>query len=176
MNQRLIVALISLILLVIFSSGCGQATPSDSTPEPAGAPTNNAPALEQVTSEAPTLTPPSLPQGYPPAEESAPENPQNDPDYPGPPTPQPTIDPYPGGLIWILRPVGIQCEDGTEEGYRDLQEAVATLIGAGVTVSKAEMTEMMVTAVCGAPTSEHYLVQISSDDLELALSMGWKQQ
>ena len=55
-------------------------------------------------------------------------------------------------------------------------EAVATLSAAGVLVSQAEMTDLMVTAVCGAPTSAHYLAQISYDDLDLVLSMGWEQR
>ncbi len=56
------------------------------------------------------------------------------PGYPPPPTSPPPTDPYPGGLVWIIRPVGVQCEDGTAEGYGDLSESVATLTAAGLQV------------------------------------------
>jgi hypothetical protein len=76
-------------------------------------------------------------------------------------------------MVWITRPVGIQCEDGTALGYGDLRESVATLTAAGLRVSDSEMAEFMVTTACGSPTSAHYRIQISVEDLESAISMGW---
>jgi hypothetical protein len=141
------------------------AEPSDSDAGPGLEPAATAPAL-------PTAEP--LPENYPaPALPIEPTNPS---DYPGPPTPMPTIDPYPGGMIWIIRPVGIQCEDGTALGYGDLREAAATLTAAGLRVVDSEVIEMMVTTSCGSPTSAHYRIQISSDDLDSALSMGWERE
>jgi hypothetical protein len=88
----------------------------------------------------------------------------------------PTVDPYPGGIIWIIRPVGTQCEDGTTLGYGDLRESVATLTAAGLRVVDSEMVELMVTTACGSPTSAHYRVQIDIEDLDSALSMGWDRE
>jgi hypothetical protein len=79
-------------------------------------------------------------------------------------------------MVWIIRPVGIQCEDGTALGYGDLGEAVATLTAAGLRVADSEVIELMVTTSCGSPTSAHYRVQINSDDLDSALSMGWTRE
>jgi hypothetical protein len=79
-------------------------------------------------------------------------------------------------MIWIIRPVGIQCEEGTAPGYGDLRESVATLTAAGIRVVDSEMTELMVTTSCGSPTSAHYRVQIDFEDLEDALSMGWQEE
>jgi hypothetical protein len=85
----------------------------------------------------------------------------------------PTIDPYPGGLVWVIRPVGIQCEEGTSPGYGDLREATSTLTAAGVSVADAKMVELVVATSCGSPTSAHFRVQIAADDLQTAQSMDW---
>jgi hypothetical protein len=79
-------------------------------------------------------------------------------------------------VIWIIRPVGIQCEEGTAPGYGDLRESVATLTAAGIRVVNSQMTELMVAASCGSPTSAHFLVQIDAEDLDKALSMGWAKE
>ena len=130
------------------------------------------PALEEAPPEPPTAVPPD----YPAPEVVAPAEPTRDADYPAPPTLAPTVDPYPGGLVWVIRPVGIQCEEGTTPGYGDLRETTSTLTAAGVTVADAKMTELMVTASCGSPTSAHFLVQIAAEDLPTALSMDWTQE
>jgi len=38
------------------------------------------------------------------------------------------------------------------------------------------MRERMGTTACGSPTSAHYRVQISADELDTALSMGWDRE
>jgi hypothetical protein len=93
--------------------------------------------------------------------------------YPLPASPAPTVDAYPGGLIWIIRPVGIQCEPGRPAGYNTLNEAVATLRAAGISAQGAETIERPVATACGSPTSEHYRVQIGADHLAAAEAMGW---
>jgi len=124
----------------------------------------------------PVMEPTTVPAGYPASEVIQPATPTRDPNYPAPPTYAPTVDPYPGGLVWILHPVGIQCEESTSPGYGDLREAVSTLTAAGVAVAKSEMTELVVTDACGSPTSAHYRAQIAADDLQTALSMEWTQE
>jgi hypothetical protein len=84
-------------------------------------------------------------------------------------------DPYPGGMAWIIRPVGVQCEEGAAEGYGDLHEAVVTLTAAGMVVTGSETIELAVAASCGSPTSTHYRLQIPSTDLDKAVSMGWEK-
>lgn len=161
-----ILLLLMVIALWVLLSACG---PSDAeAPQPVA----TVPTLEETPPEQPTTEAP----GYPAPEIVEPASPTLDADYPAPPTPAPTVDPYPGGLVWIIRPVGIQCEEGTAPGYGDLRQATSTLTAAGVTVANAEMMDLMVTASCGSPTSAHFRVQIAPEDLQTALSMGWTQE
>lgn len=137
----------------------------------------------------PTLVPPTsgsgglataVPESGYPAPESQPIVPATatrEPGYPEQPAAlPPTPDPYPGGLVWIIRPVGIQCEETTSPGYGNLREAVSTLTAAGIAVADSEMTELMVATSCGSPTSAHFRVQIAADDLSIAQSMDWVQE
>ena len=77
-------------------------------------------------------------------------------------------------MVWVQRPMGIQCEDsGTGDPKKGLQSAVESLAAAGVAAQQWEVVEMMVTAVCGAPTGTHYRVNIPLSDLSTATSLGW---
>lgn len=171
MKQHLLMA--SVLCCVLLLAACGPAEPAGET----AVPTTAAPAEDgalQTPVGAPSAQPPA--SDYPVEAPTLPPTPTRDPDYPGPPTPQPTEDPYPGGVAWVLRPVGTQCEDSTEPGYGSLEEAVDTLTAAGVPVLASERVEIPVTQSCGSPTSAHYRVQISSDELPVALSMGWRNE
>ena len=167
MKSRLLFSLSILILASLLIAACGTAPPAEPTATPINEPDDSSsePVLEPEPTAPALPTAESLPADYPPPQPTTPS------EYPGPTTP--TSDPYPGGMVWILRPVGIQCEDGTDPGYGDLGEAVATLTAAGLRVVASEMTELLVTASCGSPTSAHNRIQIEADDLETALSMGW---
>lgn len=154
--------------------------------QPGPEPTNvgaTEPALEPVEDVFPkvTITPTAVREI-----ESAPETAPDDSSYPAPPTitpfpegypaivtPAPTHDPYPAGegTIWIIRPVGIQCESPND--YADIQAAVADLKAIGVETLAQEMIDIPVTAVCGAPTSAHFRVQINAPDLAKAELLGW---
>lgn len=166
MIYRVLHAALLVLLALVLLSGCGPSEPEGPPPLP------TPPGLD----EAPGAPSTTVPAEYPAAEVVAPAVPTRDPDYPAPPTFAPTVDPYPGGLVWVIRPVGIQCEEGTMPGYGDLREATSTLTAAGVAVARSEMTELAVTAVCGSPTSAHYRVQIAADDLQTALSMEWSRE
>jgi hypothetical protein len=165
-----------MILGTFLITSCGTAPPAEPTMTPGAKPneSDDAPSLKPAATAPALPTAEPLPEDYPPPAPTL--QPTNPADYPGPATVMPTVDPYPGGMVWIIRPVGIQCEDGTTLGYGDLSEAVATLTAAGLRVTDSEMIEMMVTTSCGSPTSAHYRVQISSDDLDTALSMGWDRE
>jgi hypothetical protein len=165
MKNRLLSILLLFIVFLLLLAGCG---PSQTEAEPAqpGA----LPTIRGLEDAPPN--PPTKPSDYPAPEANLPPTPTLDPDYPAP-TPWPVIDPYPGGLVWIIRPVGIQCEDGTAPGYSDLTEVESTLTAAGVKVVAAEMTEMVVASSCGSPTSAHFRVQIAAEDLQTALSLDW---
>jgi len=178
MKQRLIWYAFLTILVILLLSACGPAPPADLSTTPASAPgeSDTGPALEPASTTSPTPSTESQPEAYPPPQPAIPAEPTHSPDYPGPPTPWPTVDPYPGSLVWIIRPVGVQCEDGTTEGYGDLREAVSTLTAAGLSVADSELIELMVATVCGGPTSAHYRVQISVGDMDAALSMGWESE
>ena len=172
-------------LLLLLLAACGPAAP-----EPAGAPTNE-PAQEPVEDVLPrvTITPTAVEEtgpALPSAPEAAPEDgsypaPSAPPTatpypegYPSPPPLLPTRDPYPAaeGNVWILRPVGIQCE--STKDYADIQAAVADLTAIGVEVQEQETVEIPVTTVCGAPTSAHFRVQIAAADLANAELLGWE--
>ena len=98
-------------------------------------------------------------------------------EYPAPASPMPTIDPYPAveGFVWVIIPVGEQCADPSENSYASLQEAVAELTAAGMTVNASAVTELPVCMECGCPTSAHYRVQIEASSLNDAIDLGWVQ-
>lgn len=149
---------VTILLLLLGVAACGPASP-------AAGPTAPAPALPTA------VLAPTIPQSYPVPVAAA--TPTLAADYPAPPALLPTVDPYPGGLVWVIRPVGIQCEEGTVPGYADLREATATMTAAGIRVNEAQMTELIVPAVCGSPTSAHFRLQIDAGDLPTAMSLGW---
>ena len=177
-----------LILTVLLIAACGTAPPAQpaSTPTDTAGEGDTAPALAPIEAAEPVevvatavLAPPTaepLPEVDPPSPQEPPELPALDPDYPAPPTLVAVDDPYPGGMAWIIRPVGIQCEEGTAEGYGDLHEAIVTLTAAGMIVTGSGMIELPVTASCDSPTSAHYRLQIPSADLDTAVSMGWEKE
>ena len=166
---------ILIIMGAFLITSCGTAPPAGTNITPAAEPSDSdaSPVLKPVATAPALPTAESLPENYPPP---VPIQPTFPPDYPGPATLMPTVDPYPGGMIWIIRPVGIQCEDGTALGYGDLRESVATLTAAGLRVVDSEIVELMVTTSCGSPTSAHYRIQINADDMDSALSMGWERE
>ena len=169
MNVRILSRQLVVILLILMLSACGPAAPL-------ATPTAGAPATAPALQSAPTQTPVTAVPGYPAPLPTAPTSPTRPADYPAPPTIPPPADPYPGGLVWIVRPVGVQCEEGTAPGYGDLREATATMTAAGVRVKESQMTEMMVTAVCGSPTSAHFRLQIDANDLQTAELLGWTSE
>lgn len=166
-----------LILGTLLMVACGTAPPAGTGLTPSPQPQEDAaePALQDAPTAVSQPTAEPLPAGYPGSEPAPPPQPTYPPDYPGPPTVMPTVDPYPGGMAWIIRPVGVQCEEGTTPGYGDLAEAEATLTAAGIRVADAEMIELIVPTSCGSPTSAHYRLQIEAEDLNSALSLGWER-
>ena len=167
-----------LLITFILLAGCGTAPPA--VPTATAVPDSGEPENTQIPDTA-THTPPaptaeSQPEIYPPPVTAVPERSTREPGYPPPATFPPTVDPYPGGMVWILRPVGVQCEEGTTPGYGDLRESVATLAAAGLQVEDSEMVALMVPTACGSPTSEHFRIKIHVDELDTAQSMGWTRE
>lgn len=147
------------IICPLLLASCANAT--DATPAPAATP--NIPAPDKGTEES---------SGYPtPDEDDSYPAPGDGAGYPGPTIPAPTLDPYPGGVVWIVQPVGQQCEDGRK--FADLDSAVASLEENGIVVGEAEEIERLVCQACNCPTSEHYRLQIDPADLDRALRLGW---
>jgi len=163
---RSVPAILAVALVILAACTPTAAPPAASTPDD-----NDGGALQPAPE---TAVPPQPQEGYPATP------PLDAPAAPGYPAQQPAVTPgqsaYPGDGVWILRPLGIQCEDETQPGYADLDETVETLTRAGITVLASEVTNLMVTAVCGAPTSAHYRVQIDPADLDQALAMGWSRE
>jgi hypothetical protein len=161
-----IVALALLLsALIAACSGGSDAEPTTRPTEenPTEAPTSTveAPTVEAPTVEAPTAypapptpTPPGIDSGYPAF------------------VPQPTINPYPGGLVTILHPMGIQCE---EPEFPDISAAIGALEEAGIVVLAAEEIALNVCESCSCATSEHFRVQINVDDLDKAIELGWSR-
>jgi hypothetical protein len=163
---RSVPAILAVALVILAACTPTAAPPAAPTPDD-----NGGGALQPAPE---TAVPPQPQEGYPAAPLPS------EPLAPGYPAQPPAIIPgqsaYPGEGVWILRPLGIQCEDETQPGYADLDETVETLTNAGITVLASEETYLMVAAMCGAPTSAHYRVQIDPADLDQALAMGWTRE
>lgn len=170
-KSKLMLLSIFVLALVI---ACGPA-PDTTTPTPGGA--------EGDIFPRPTITP--MPEGdslpEPEATDAADAYPA-EPDQASQPEGYPAgqeegIQPesaYPGqeDTVWVVFPVGTQCEEGGE--YDDLDEAIAALDVAGVTVVDQGTNELIVATACGQPTSEHYGAQILTEGLAQAEDLGWK--
>ena len=94
MIDRVLHAALLVLLALVLLSGCGPSEPEGPPPLP------TLPGLD----EAPGRQVRPCRRSYPAAEVVAPAVPTRDPDYPAPPTFAPTVDPYPGGLVWVIRP------------------------------------------------------------------------
>jgi hypothetical protein len=161
----------SLFVLLLFSfviTACGSSLSTETRPESEN---NNlaprpTPTTENHTSESIETNIPY--PGAPPPTTSLPE---------GYPAPQviPTYDPYPAGesTVWVLYPVGIQCEDAAGSTYTSEQEVVSGLTAAGITVHNVTTTELMVCTACGCPTSAHYRAEIDANQLDALIALGW---
>lgn len=95
--------------------------------------------------------------------------------YPAQPTADPAA-PYPAAPdeVWVIRPAGEQCAESL--AYPTADSAVAQLEEAGVTILAVEEVELVVCEACGCPTSAHYRVLLSGDDLSTAAALGWEQE
>lgn len=157
------------MIFLFFLAACNAQVAVD---EPTAQPIQEDPAPQEAL----------MPETAVPVDEAYPAIPTSPPLSTGGYPPAPSMpDPYPaageGGLIWVIRPEGVQCEaSDAPTGEKGLQEAVESLAAAGVTAQAWELTEMMVTAVCGSPTSTHYLVQIPAANLDKAIALGWTAQ
>jgi hypothetical protein len=161
------------ILFLVMLVACGpadeeqnEATPEQSAPEGNG---------DSSTFPRPTITPESGSEVE--ADESYPAP---GPELIGPPDAYPVApelesvpNPYPAlaGMTWIIIPAGVQCEE--DKVYKNLDEAVAGLKGAGIVVNDMGSISLNVAAVCGAPSSQHYLAQVADDDVSKAEDLGW---
>ena len=165
-----------LILLIAFVLGACQSTQD---PEPTSEPTEEIPDSPPPT--LPSLLPaptrdeaypaPTTAGAYPGPDQQTPIPTATFPaGYPEPPTPLPTIDPYPGGVAEILIPAGIQCEDPV---FNSLEEAIATLDENGISVLSSGQEELLVCTACNCPTSLHYKATIPPEELPAARALGW---
>lgn len=171
-----------LSIVILFLAACSAETvPTNSEPT---VPETNQQQEEVATAEPanidPDVTRELLEEAYP----SQPEAVTLPEDYPGfaedaYPTEEDVTETEPAAeedmeMIWVLRPMGIQCEDsGRGDPQKGIQGAVEELAAAGVSAERWEVTEMMVTAVCGSPTSAHYRASIALNDLSIATTLGW---
>ncbi|HSM58273.1 MAG TPA: hypothetical protein VK879_19120 [Candidatus Sulfomarinibacteraceae bacterium] len=161
--MKYVTVLISLVGLLVLA-GCGAAEPEPATPTVE--PTATAPPAqptEAVSEPTPTA------EAYP----SAPEPTEAPDEYPAAEAPALPTGYPPDMMVWMERPWGTQCEDPDMYTYADLREAVTALEGAGVVVQDSEAVELAVCQACDCPTSEHFRVQISAQDMEQAEELGW---
>lgn len=166
----LLVFLLTLMFLAACSGDNQEATDEAQTP---AAPTETKVSLPSATQPAGAQTP----APYPNPDDSYPAPPTiviptYPPGYPEPPTPGPTVDPYPGGLAVIVKAAGIQCE---EPELPDLDAALAQLEGAGITVVEAGEIDLMVCEACGCATSKQYRVVINADGMPIVEALGWSR-
>ena len=115
------------------------------------------------------------PRPTPTTGETAPPTPEEG--YPAQPT-DPPVSGYPveevGAEGWVVRPAGEQCAESL--AYPSAESATADLEAAGITILAVEETELLVCEACGCPTSAHYRVLVSAEDLPTALSLGWQHE
>ena len=148
---------------------CG---PSNSVTEEdatAGAPEVNTTTVEEVPADGY-----GYPEAEPPVATAVPEEYPIATVPPPPPVAYPDArDAYPAaeGEVWVVRPVGVQCEDPE---YTDIQDAITDLKAIGVEVLDSETFEMPTASVCGGPTSAHFRVLIAAEDAEAAAALGWE--
>ena len=159
-------------LFILVTTACGSSIPT--TTRPANESNNASQARPTPTSESSAPESTDLPIPYPGAAATAVINSNSD-DYPAPQIIR-TIDPYPAesSTVWVVHPVGIQCEDTATAKYQSEQDVQAGLTAAGITVYDVTTTELMVCSACGCPTSIHYRVEMSASDLNKAISLGWE--
>ncbi len=161
-----------IFLFILVTTACGSSIPT--TTRPANESNNSNQARPTPTSEISAPESTDLPIPYPGALATAVTNSNSD-DYPAPQE-FPTLDPYPAesSTVWVVYPVGIQCEDAAASKYQSEQDVKAGLTAAGITVYEVTTTELMVCSACGCPTSIHYQTEISASDLDKAISLGWE--
>jgi hypothetical protein len=157
--KRLLMLTMILTLLV---AGCSDTAVTPETVEPE-------PTVESDEGifPRPTVTPDETRESYPVPEAATPDS-----DYPAPEA-LPTRDPYPvvEGYIWVVHPVGEQCEDG--RFFDDVNAAITALEEADVEVTAGATINLNVCLACGCPTSEHFILQIDEEDLSTAERLGW---
>ncbi len=94
--------------------------------------------------------------------------------YPEPPIPPATRDPYPGGILVMIRPMGEQCAQAPD--YESAEDAVDELEAEGIEVLEFEEVDLIVCSACGCPTSKHIRVTLDPDDWTRAVSLGWRRE
>jgi hypothetical protein len=162
---------LTLLLFALLTTACSAALSTETRPpESTNEPTEVPRATPTTEIQATQATQPGVPYpGLPPTAIPAPEG------YPAASQQIPADDAYPDATktVWVLHPLGVQCEGAAESKYKDEQAVAATLTAAGITVQEVTTTNLMVCQACGCPTSIHYRVQIPAIDLKKALSLGW---
>jgi hypothetical protein len=170
--RKIILGIVFVLFFLLAACSNGEQGPTE---EPTGVDSEApaAPALATVTPEEAGYPAPESLDAYPPASSDESNlGPAEQEGYPAPSEPEPTRDPYPGGVAFIEHPAGFQCED---PAYPDLRSAEAALEEAGITVQNAEEVELVVCEACGCPTSTHYRITIDPADIDSALSLGWQR-
>jgi hypothetical protein len=119
----------------------------------------------------------------PTTETAAPTQAPADDGYPADPQPTEPAAAYPaagegeGETLtegWIVLPAGTQCEENL--AYPTTDSAVEELENAGITPLAVEETELVVCEACGCPTSAHYRILVSAEDMAIAISLGWQPE
>lgn len=160
-----------LFATIAFSvTACGASIPT--TTRPANENDSSNQARPSPTSENHTAESTALPMPYPGVPATAVSNPEG---YPAAQEIYPTIDPYPAdaNTVWLVHPVGVQCEDASTSKYQSEQDVKAGLTAAGIPVYSVTTTDLMVCQACGCPTSIHYRVEINETNLDKAIALGW---
>lgn len=175
MKKKVLFIFVFVLLLLVAACGPANKPETETTEESATAvaePTREAESTDPDIAPRPTITPRA--EGE---DDAYPALPELDPLPEGYPAAEPitSIDPYPGvdETAVIIHPVGEQCSEPSEFRYADLQDATADLTAAGVNVLSSTTTNLIVTDVCGGPTSAHYQVTIDANDLEVAEAIEW---
>jgi hypothetical protein len=161
MKYAALLTLIAALLLVACGGSEDEETPADESQD------TFIPVVPNADSDDDQPESPDLPSDYPaPATVAS--------GYPEPAVPTATPDPYPGGKLIMIRPMGEQCAAASD--YENAGEAVDELEIQGIKVLEFEEVDLIVCSSCGCPTSEHIRVTLDPADLAQAQSLGWRRE
>ena len=154
--------LASALFLLIFFTACSGAD----SEQPTANPDRNNPPLESIdiVTEPALPAPTDMPEAYQALQPTEAAD-----AYPAESDTAVDLPAYPAtGTIWVIRPLGQQCQQASEFEYENIEAAIVALDEVGVRVYIGDVVFRPACASCDCPTSEQFRVRIDESNLEQA--------